>query len=201
MHGTELRTDYEKASSLNSFSLLCAMRKSILTALISLSLIGCGQSSDTNNLLSPEENNTAEQVAQIEGDAYLQSDPGILRGLKVYACKAELRSEFEKVYVEKEPELTEFSAEYGIYDLEYGTMMLALEEVAKTRCNKPVETDIDGHYSISGLEAGKYILFAVLWSSDRNLEPYWLLSVDVEEGKTSKRDINGNEWGIDGQML
>ena len=177
------------------------MRQLILTALISLSLISCNQPSDRKNSIPSEENDTVEQVVQIEGDAYLQSDPGILRGLKVYACNAELRSEFERVYTEKNPELTEFSAEYGIYDIEYGIMVLALEEVAKTRCNKPAETDIDGHYSISGLEAGKYILFSALWSSERNLEPYWLLSVDVEKGKTSKRDINGNEWGIDGQML
>ena len=155
------------------------MKRVILIALISLSLISCGHSAYRNKGPSLEENNAIEPLIQIEGDAYLQGEPGILRGLKVYACDAKLRSEFERVYAEKEPELTEFSAEYGIYHNEYEIMVLALEELAKTECNKLVETDINGHYSILA-RTGEYFLFAASWSSERDFAPYWLLSVEIK---------------------
>ena len=136
--------------------------------------------------------------SKVEGYAYLRSETSeesnLLRAMSVYLCRADLMPNFRSI-----------RTSYRVDDFDLGQRMRQtssvgkMEEFAKANCSSPVQTDVNGFYSFSGIEQGNYLVFAPLYGSERNNTPYWLIPINVDT-ESIKQDINGTNWGIDGRL-
>ncbi|MDX2213768.1 MAG: hypothetical protein SFY66_10830 [Oculatellaceae cyanobacterium bins.114] len=165
-------------------------------------ITGCSGTSQPLPTASAPTTESPQLQAKLDGYVYLNSasDVGseLIRGMSVFACPSNLFQQFKEI---RDRNSSEISDVPGVNEMRHLSAVSEMEDFAKQSCGTPVQSSVNGYYSIEGISPGDYLLFGVNWASgDDQLQRYWLTPVTVQQGQTKSTDLNSNNFGIDGML-